>query len=152
MEYRLLEGTRKNSVNYECNNFLYRKNSASENVIYVRCTKSDCFGRGIIQGDRLTVKWGHSHPPEEDLDISAQIAKSQMKRRAENTATDLREIYDEECDNNVTAGTFSYHEIQSTLRKRRRSNFPNLPRTSTEASQTMDAGAGGDDSYNLNFL
>ncbi|KAL8576893.1 hypothetical protein ACOMHN_067156 [Nucella lapillus] len=63
-------------------------------TVYLDCTSSGCKGRAIIKDNQLRLSNQHSHPPLADDYFAIAKAKSVMKRKAEESASSLRDIYD----------------------------------------------------------
>ena len=107
-EYSLVEGKKLNSNNYECQGFRYVKSRECETAIYLKYalfrTHSCLF---IVRIDKITnlFELTRVHNHDSDSHNCHKIMISNViKRKAEESTGNLREIFDESC-RDVDGGT-----------------------------------------------
>ncbi|KAL8609882.1 hypothetical protein ACOMHN_016357 [Nucella lapillus] len=87
-------------------------------TVYLDCSSSGCKGRAIIKDNQLRLSHQHSHPPLADDYFTIAKAKSVMKRKAEESASSLRDIYDATVRGEGVAGLLTYRNMESMMSKR----------------------------------
>ena len=75
-----------------------------------------------------------------------------MKRAAEESASALKDIFDNVTRDMDVGGELSYYNIESTMRKRRRKTFPTIPQTTQEAADRLNNAGPELRSYTVNFV
>ncbi|KAL8606286.1 hypothetical protein ACOMHN_024182 [Nucella lapillus] len=119
-------------------------------TVYLDCTSSGCKGRAIIKDNRLSHQ--HSHPPLADDYFTIVKAKSVMKRKAEESASSLRDIYDATVRGEGVAGLLTYRNMESTMSKRRRKTYPPVPRNPDQAAQMLSTADPDVQPFSINFI
>ena len=101
MEYFLVEGKKLNSTNYECEGFRYVKSRECETTIYLKCAlfrTLSCLSIGRI--DKITnlleVTRVHTHDTESH-NCKKILLSNAIKRKAEISTGNLREVFNETC-------------------------------------------------------
>ena len=136
MEYSLIEGKKIHSKNYECQSFRYVKSREFGDSIYLKCalfrTKScTCIGKINKKTNLFELTGAHNH----DLAAfnSGKIFISNtVKRRAENSTTNLRELFNETCRESDEASSVTFKRLESNMYKRKRILQPKLPSSALE--------------------
>ena len=128
MNYEKIEGRRRGSNIFCCDEYLYSKNNEYQNKINLRCVlhKKDCSGTAYIEFGKFFNNQKHNH-----LKCFGDIEKAKIEARIKNeseTSTPVpKDIYKENINpENVDVSTFT--KISSIMRKRRSNNFPPIPR------------------------
>lgn len=141
MNYRIIEGERRNSTLYIYNFYSYTLHHDLKNHISVRCKdwkKKNCKAVGKISKieDVFEPAGFHLHPVD---DTNVLEIKSEMKRKAERSTSTLREIFDEvsSSSNREIAAKVSYNDMESTMLKRRRKSEPPLPASAVESAYLL---------------
>ena len=141
MNYRIVEGERRNSSLYNFNSFCYTLHHDLKNHISVRCKdwkKKNCKAVGKICKieDIFEPAVFHLHPVD-DTDILE--IKTEMKRKAESSTSSLREIFDEvsSSSNREIAAKVSFNQMENTMLKRRRKSEPPLPASAEESAYLL---------------
>jgi hypothetical protein len=143
MNFTITEGARNNSEWYWAANRAYTKEKSYDQKTILRCRYArhsvfKCAGRGFIQNNSFYATVEHccdANPLKENL----SNAKTIMKRKALTTTETLREIYDNELEqNSELRGMLSFPAIESTLSKCRRKNFPPNPKSPQEAIDVLN--------------
>ena len=95
--YQTFEGHRKGSVLFEHDMFEYKRNKRVLGCQYLECTTPGCPGRAVIKDatEILSVTKEHDHGPLQSSHFSVKKAKASMKRKAEESASSLRDIFDQ---------------------------------------------------------
>ncbi|KAI6657091.1 hypothetical protein LOD99_15877 [Oopsacas minuta] len=135
MEYSVIEGKKIGSVNYECQSFRYIQSSSSSTSIYLRCTlwrckEIECHGTGRIHltTNLFYLKKDHNHP-EASYESSVIVLNNRIKRAAESSTGNLREIFDDVTSTDQAGALVSYRSVRNTMVKRRRLELPGNPLT-----------------------
>ena len=149
--YRILEGQRSGSTIFEHENFEYRKEKGATRL-YLKCTERTCRGRAIIDGETISVKTAHNYLPHHPFYFKINAAKTSMKRAAKQSASHLKDIYDDTCREMGIGGEISYYNVESTLRKRRRKTFPGIPQTTRDAADCLTHAGPELSKYTTNFM
>ena len=101
MEYSLVEGKKLNSKNYESEGFRYVKARECEGAIYLKCAlfrtnSCPCIGR--IDKTTCLIYSTHIHNHNVASYNAKKIVLSNIiKRKAEVSTSNLREIFNETC-------------------------------------------------------
>ena len=143
--YEKIEGKRKGSVNYVSEGFIFVKNLAVKDKIYLRCHRwrDQCKGTAEIHSGFLSIVKKCDHPPEHNA-VKRRKTESVIKHTAETTCTSLRQIYDENANENLRP----FPKIVSTLKKRRSTTWPAVPNNSEEFKVALSSDMGKiDDEY-----
>ena len=101
MEYSVIEGKKLNSNNYECQGFLYVKSREHGDSIYLKCAlfrikSCTCTGKINKQTNLLQLTSPHCHDPGANYSGKIIITNT-IKHKAENSTTNLRELFNECC-------------------------------------------------------
>ena len=139
MNYRIIEGARKNSTLYLHNSYCYVLQHDLQNHLWVRCRNwrnKSCKATGKIckVTNTFTPSGFHLHPVS-DSEIKILEMKTQCKRKAESANTTIREVFDE-VSTSVdveTAASVSFNQVESTMLKRRRRIEPPLPTSALDS-------------------
>ncbi|KAL8565819.1 hypothetical protein ACOMHN_000787 [Nucella lapillus] len=121
-------------------------------TVCLDCTSSGCKGRAIIKDNQLRLSHQHSHPPLADDYLTIAKAKSVMKRKAEESASSLRDIYDATVRGEGVAGLLTYRNMESTMSKRRRKTYPPIPRNPDQAAQMLSTADPDVQPFSINFM
>ena len=105
MSFQQIEGSRKNSIVFVSDYFLYIRRRNYKNKVYLRCRKDDCRATALVVDNIFTIEQEHDHPNEKE-EVERLLLVSSMKTKAEQEATPLREIYDSVKANNTTLPQF----------------------------------------------
>ena len=128
-EFEIIEGRRKGAVVYICMGFLYLKNNVYKDKVHLRCHShsSGCSGTGYIQGGKLFEGQGHMHTEQNNL-IEKLKTESKIKDDCEKTPLAPKDIYNDNLKTNCT-GISPFSRMSSTMRKRRATTFPSIPKS-----------------------
>ena len=97
--YEKIEGKREGSVNYVSKGFIFVKNLAVKNKIYLRCHRwrDQCKGTAEVHSGFLSIVKKCDHHPEHNA-VKRRITESVIKDKAETTCTSFRQTNSEvEC-------------------------------------------------------
>ena len=101
MEYKIIEGKKLGSRNFECEGYRYTLSSQSKTSIYLRCTLWRCkerFCQGTGRIDRLLnllyIKQIHNHT-EAAYKSNIIALNNRLKRAAETSTNNLRHVFDD---------------------------------------------------------
>jgi hypothetical protein len=95
MEYTAIQKGR--GLVYAANEQVYRRNSESNRVKYLVCINDDCKGTAKIEGSILKELNAHTNHGSMSEEISRLTLLARLRKRAaEESATTLRNIFDEE--------------------------------------------------------
>ena len=141
MEFSIVEGKRQNSLNYSSDGYRYVKYRESNGTIYLRCTLSkkwSCHGLAKISSttNLLEVTKSHSHS-KDDYKSESIVLSNSIKRSAEVSTENLREIFNNECRDSPAGCTLTFRQLESTMVKRRRKDLPKLPSTCVEFAELL---------------
>ena len=127
--YEKIEGRRKGSVNYVSEVFIFVKNSAVKDKIYLRCYRwhDQCKGTAELNCGFLSIVKKCDHPPEHNA-VQRRKTESVIKDTAGTTCTSFGQIYYQNANENVRPFTKNV----STLKKRRSTTLPAVPNNSEE--------------------
>ena len=139
MEYKIIEGKKIGSHNYECQGYLYFVYSSNPKSTHLRCTiwrtrGIVCNGTGRIdlENNLLYPKHVHSHT-EADYQSDICLKKSvQLKRQQR-----LRQVFDNVTSSNQAGAMVTYRNVRNTMLKRRRLELPGNPKTPEQFSEMM---------------
>ena len=141
-DFETIEGRRKGAVVYVCKGYLYLKNNVylQKNNIpktNVRCYNhnSGCSGTGYIEGEKFYEGSGHMHVEQFQLIEKLKI-ESKIKDQCEKTPLAPKDIYNENLKNNTEITPYS--KLSSTMRKRRATTFPPVPKTMMGFHETLN--------------
>ena len=132
----------KFSCNYISGGYRYTKNRESNGTIYLKCTlarQNACEGLAKISTlvNLLEITRAHNHSESEYKSHSIVLA-NRIKRTAEISIDNLRQIFNLECRNSTEAATtLTFKTLESTMFKRRRSHLPKLPVSPEEFDQLL---------------
>ena len=123
MEFSIVEGKRLNSLNYTSGGFRYSKYRESNGIIYLRCTlfkKSACHRLAKIcdNSNLLVISKPYNHSISE-YQADSIVLSNKIKRLAESSTDNLREIFNNECRSSVAGSTITFSQIESSMYKRR---------------------------------
>ena len=131
MEYSLVEGKKLNSTNYESEGFRYVKSRECETTIYLKCAlfrTHSCLSIGRI--DKITnlleVTRVHTHDTESHNGKKILLSNA-IKRKAEISTGNLREVFNETCRDADGASSVTFRRLGSSMFKRRRIRQPKIP-------------------------
>ena len=141
MEFSIVEGKKLNSLNYMSDGYRYNKYNESNGTIYLRCTLARSHGcsataKILDTGNLLIITKTHNHSQTEHQTDTIILA-NRIKRVAETSTENLREIFNTECRSSSGASSLSFKAIESTLSKRRRIELPKLPSSAEEFSELV---------------
>ena len=136
MEYSLIEGKKLNSNNYECQSFRYIKSREHGNSIYLKCSlfrnnSCTCAGKINKQTNLLELTSAHNHDSAA-YNSGRIIISNTVKSKAENSTTNLRELFNETCRGSDEASSVTFRILESSMYKRRRILQPKLPTSALE--------------------
>ena len=136
MEYSIVEGKILNSKNYECQGYWYVKVRESPNSIFLNCAlfrthSCESFGKIDKLTDLFEVTNLHNHSVESH-NKEKIILSNQIKRKAETTTCELKEIFNECCRDSIGASSVTFKKLESSMFKRRRKIQPRLPSCAQE--------------------
>ena len=143
MNYRIIEGKKLGSRNYEIQGYLYTASSSNERCIYLRCTLwrtngIECSGSGRIDlsSNIFFSKQVHCHTQENyHSDIIA--LKNQIKLAAQRSTENLRQVFDDVTSGDGAGALVSYKNLRNTMLKRRRLEIPGIPKTPEEFEEML---------------
>ena len=112
MEFSIVEGKRLNYLKYTSGGFRYTKYRELNGTIYLRCTlfkKSTCLAVTKIcnNSDLLDVIKPHNHSISE-YQADSIVLSYKIKRVAESSTDNLREIFNNECRSSVAGSTITF--------------------------------------------
>ena len=141
MEFSIVEGKKLNSINYISDGYRYNKYNESKGTIYLRCTLARSHGCSATAkipdtGILLIITKTHDHSQIEHQTDTIILA-NRIKRVAETSTENFREIFNTECRSSSGASSLSFKTIESTLSKRRRIDLPKLPSSAEEFSELV---------------
>ena len=128
MDYEIIEGHRKGAKVYVSDGYLYLKNNIYKGKINLRCQShnSGCKGTGYIENGKVFVMQGHLHTEQKKLIEKLKI-ESKIKNESEKTAQAPRDIYNANVKSDLCE-VIPFHKLSSTMRKRRATTFPAVPK------------------------
>ena len=131
MEYSVIEGKQLNSKNYESEGFRYVKARECEGSIYIKCAlfrtnSCPCIGRIDKATNLMNLTHIHNHDTASYNDKRIILSNS-IKRKAEVSTANLREIFNETCRESDGASSVTFRSLGSSMYKRRRTLQPKLP-------------------------
>lgn len=138
MEYKIIEGKKLGSQNFECQGYLYIQSRQTETSIYLRCTlwrcgEKLCPGTGRI--DRLLnvlyTKQMHNHT-QAAYKSNLIALNNKLKRAAEISTENLRHVFDDVTSTDQAGALVTYKNVRNTMIKRRRLELPGNPKTPEE--------------------
>ena len=118
MEYSVIEGKKLNSNNYECQGFRNIKSREHCNTNLLQLTSPHCHDPGADYSGKI-------------------IITNTIKRKAENSTTKLRELFNECCRESDAASSVTFRSLESSMYKRRRILQPKLPSSALEFDSFM---------------
>ena len=141
MEFSIVEGKKLNSINYLSNGYRYVKYHENKGTIYLRCALAKKSGCGALakvstSENLLNTTKHHDHSQNEHNSESISLA-NQIKRAAEVSSENLREVFNTECRNSPGASSLTFKNMQSTLSKRRKLQVPKLPSSAEEFDELL---------------
>ena len=138
MEYKIIEGKKLGSRNFECEGYRFTLSSQSETSIYLRCTLWRCrerFCQGTGRIDRLLnllyIKQIHNHT-EAAYKSNIIALNNRLKRAAETSTDNLRHVFDDVTSTDQAGALVTYKDVRNTMVKRRRLELPGNPKTTEE--------------------
>ena len=104
---------------------------AKTGIIYLKCTLAkECSCNGLAKVDTrvdlLEITRAHNHS-QSDYNSDSIVLANRIKRAAESSTENLREIFDNECRNSSAGFSLTFRKLESTMYKRRKLEVPNLP-------------------------
>ncbi|KAI6646365.1 hypothetical protein LOD99_9236 [Oopsacas minuta] len=133
MEYSVIEVKKIGSVNYECQSFRYNQSSSSSTSIYLRCAlwsckEIECHGTGRIDlTTNLSHRKNYHNHTEASYGSSLIVLNNRIKRAAESSTGNLREIFDDVTSTDQAGALVSYRSVRNTMVKRKRLELPGNP-------------------------
>ena len=81
VNYTKMEGSRKNSIVYVCDNYIYAKDKLYKNSLQLRCVQRTigCRGYAVMIDDVVTMTHEHNHHSSAEA-IETRKLKSELKR------------------------------------------------------------------------
>ena len=138
-----IEGEKRGSKLWVHNGKGYVKERETPNTLFLRCRqfkKDSCKGRAVIRTevDLIVIKYEHSDDCSDSSEVFDIIElKSDLKRKAENSSTSLRQLFNDGVEDSSVADQINYPLLIDSMNKRRRLMTPVLPHTPMEASQIV---------------
>lgn len=128
---------------YACENQLYSRYSHKKDVMYLKCDSAECKGAAkILDGSSvLSVTEPHDvHSTQEEEINKLALLNQCRKRAADDVATPLRQIFDDEARGagQQAATSISFVNVESGMYKKRRLNQPALPLTADDVPAVLD--------------
>ena len=143
MEYRIIEGKKLGSHNYECGGFLYNRSSSTQQSAYLRCTlwrtrEIECpgFGKISLENNLFYLNKNHCHS-EEAYQSDIITLNNKIKRAAETTTENLRAVFDNVTSKDEAGASITYQRVRNTMLKRRRVEIPGNPKTPQEFEKML---------------
>ena len=143
MEFSLVEGKKLGSFHYISQGYRYTPTQIYGGARYLRCTlwRTDpfiCPGKAIITeaSNLLNMKLEHNHTQENYKSESIEL-NNKLKRAAENSTLNLREVFDKTTSCEPAGATVSYRHVRNTMVKRRKTILPTLPKTPEEFKEVI---------------
>ena len=84
----------------------------------------------------MNITKQHDHSPNEHNSESISIV-NKIKRAAEVSTENLREVFNKECRNSPGASSLTFKMIEKTLSKRRKLQIPKLPSSPEEFDELL---------------
>ena len=141
MEYSVVEGKKSNSVNYISEGYRYVKYHENNGTIYLRCTlakQKGCLSLAKIYTPENLLKMTKNHSHSQcDYGIDSIILTNRIKRAAELSTDNLREVFNIECRDSQEGSFLTLKKLESTLVKRRRLQLPKLPSTPEDLDELL---------------
>ena len=151
MEYNTVEGKRLFSKNNYSQGYRYVKSRESSTIIHLKCAlfrshSCQSFAKIDKISNLLEVTKIHNH--SECAHNSDKIVLcNNIKRGAEISTANLREIFNDCCRNSDVASSLTFKDIESTMCKRRRILQPKIPSSALEFDTLLK-----DSLYSANHL
>ena len=143
MEFSLVEVKKLGSFHYISQGYTYTSTQIYGGARYLRCTlwrthPFICPGKSIITeaSNLLNMKLEHNHIQENYKSECIEL-NNKLKRAAENSTLNLREVFDKTTSCEPDESTVTYHHVRITLVKRRKTILPTLPKTPAEFKEVI---------------
>ncbi|XP_039285628.1 uncharacterized protein LOC120351695 isoform X2 [Nilaparvata lugens] len=111
------------------------------NMANVRC-RADCTIRYAVRASvRHVWKYLYIHLSPDPLLEAKHVLREAIFQRAERESTQLKRIFDEECNkvSSEVAQSLAFGTIESSMRKCRKLNFPRLPTSAIDFADMLKA-------------
>jgi hypothetical protein len=144
MEVTTTEGSRKGSAFFWIDSRAHIKDREYEKSICLKCryysNMIPCKGRAIINKDSNLARFTIQHTCAADTkDIDVCLVKASLKRSAETTQENLRQLYNAQMEEHEEIrGMLSFPEVESSMYKRRRLNLPVNPKNIKTTVEMME--------------
>ena len=131
MKYSIVEGKKLNSRNYECEGFRYVQARECQGFISLKCAlfstnSCPCIGRINKATDLIEITHFHNHDTA-SYNTKKIILSNSIKRKAEVSSANHREIFNETSRESEGASSVTYKSLGSSMYKRRRILQPKIP-------------------------
>jgi hypothetical protein len=137
MEYTAIQKGR--GLVYAANEQVYRRNSESNRVKYLVCINDDCKGTAKIEGSILKELNAHTNHGSMSEEISRLTLLARLRKRAaEESATTLRNIFDEETRASAAGTSVGFNDVENSMYKRRRLQQPALPSAASDVARVIE--------------
>ena len=141
--FKVTEGEKRGSTLWIYDGKGYIKDRELNDKIFLRCRrfKSDfCEGRAkiVLAENMLNITTAHSDQCTDTAEVFSIIElKSTLKRRAENTTSSIRQLFNDGVEGSIVADQICFPQLANSMVKRRRLMIPNIPQTPMEAYQVI---------------
>ncbi|XP_039299557.1 uncharacterized protein LOC120355276 isoform X1 [Nilaparvata lugens] len=146
MALREIPGVRRGATLFTCNDgFYYQYISISRVKTHYRCYLNTCRARIWVEHRSKNITNNenfpcHNHSPDPLLEAK-HVLREAIFQRAERESTQLKRIFDEECNkvSSEVAQSLAFGTIESSMRKCRKLNFPRLPTSAIDFADMLKA-------------
>ncbi|XP_039299228.1 uncharacterized protein LOC120355037 [Nilaparvata lugens] len=146
MALREIPGVRRGAILFTCNDgFYYQYISISRVKTHYRCYLNTCRARIWVEHRSKNITNNenfpcHNHSPDPLLEAK-HVLREAIFQLAERESTQLKRIFDEECNkvSSKVAQSLAFGTIESSMRKCRKLNFPRLPTSAIDFADMLKA-------------